>query len=206
MKKTETLELFPTPVFRFNIGRQPTDDEKSFVEKCGKETFLNVGNVVSVDRYILDKEEMADVRKSIQFALDTYLDEIFAPVHEVKIYITQSWLNFTNPGQNHHPHSHPNSFLSGTFYFSANKEQDSLSFFNSAMREFSLPSTNYNRYNAERFTVPVETGDILVFPSNLKHFVDDTVQERTLTRISLAFNTFLIGQIGDEMHLTSLRL
>jgi len=206
MNKVETIDLFPTPVFRFNIGRNPSDEEKDFVNKCSKETFLNVGNVVSVDRYVLDKQEMAEIRKDIQFSLDSYLKEICAPMHNVEIYITQSWLNFTNPGQNHHTHSHPNSFLSGTFYFSADKDRDSLSFFNSSIREFVLPSNNYTRYNAERFTVPVETGDILVFPSNLKHYVDDTFKERTLTRISIAFNTFLKGQIGDEMHLTSLRL
>ena len=206
MKQTETLELFPTPVFRFNIGRKPTDSEKAFVELCSTETFLNVGNVVSVDRYVLDREEMADIRSSIQFALDSYLNEIYAPEHDVKIYLTQSWLNFTNPGQNHHVHSHPNSFLSGTFYFSANKKEDSITFFNPLLREVVLPSKNYNKYNSERFTVPVDTGDILIFPSNLKHFVDDTIQGRTLTRISLAFNTFLKGQVGDEMYLTSLRL
>ena len=206
MKKTATLELFPITVFRFNIDREITTAEKEFVEICSKETYLNVGNVTSLDRYVLDKQEMAEIRKDIQFSLDSYLKEICAPMHNVEIYITQSWLNFTNPGQNHHTHSHPNSFLSGTFYFSADKDRDSLSFFNSSIREFVLPSNNYTRYNAERFTVPVETGDILVFPSNLKHYVDDTFKERTLTRISIAFNTFLKGQIGDEMHLTSLRL
>lgn len=206
MKKIETLNLFPTPVLKFNIGRNPTDEEKAFVDSCSNETFLNVGNVVSVDRYILEKDPMSDIRESIQFALDNYLKEICAPRHDIKIYLTQSWLNFTNPGHNHHLHSHPNSFLSGTFYFSADKDKDSLSFFNSCMREFSMPSDNYNIYNADSFTVPVETGDILIFPSNLKHYVNDTVKERTLTRISLAFNTFLKGQIGEEMHLTSLRL
>ena len=206
MKKTATLELFPITVFRFNIDREITAAEKEFVESCSKETYLNVGNVTSVDRYVLDKPEMAEIRKDIQLSLNSYLKEICAPMHNVEIYITQSWLNFTNPGQNHHKHSHPNSFLSGTFYFSADKDQDSICFFNSATRDFVLPSDNYTRYNAERFTIPVETGDILVFPSNLKHYVDDTFKERTLTRISIAFNTFLKGQIGDEMHLTSLRL
>lgn len=206
MKEVERLNLFPTAVFKFNMGRKPNDEEKAYVEECSKETFLNVGNVVSVDRYVLDREPMAGIRKSVQFALDSYVKNVHAPSQSVKIYITQSWLNFTNPGQSHHPHSHPNSFLSGTYYFSANKDQDSISLFNQNLREIMLPTENYNEYNSDRWIVPVETGDILIFPSNLKHCVDDTVRERTLTRISLAFNTFLSGQIGDEMHLTSLRL
>jgi uncharacterized protein (TIGR02466 family) len=206
MKEIERLNLFPTPVFKFNTGRKPSDEEKAYVEECSKDTYLNVGNVVSVDRYVLDRDPMFGIRESVQFALDSYLKSVYDPSLNVKIYITQSWLNFTNPGQHHHPHSHPNSFLSGTFYFSADKNQDSISFFNTLLREFILPPESFNEYNAERWVVPVETGDIVVFPSNLKHCVDDTVKERTLTRISVAFNTFLSGQIGDEMHLTSLRL
>lgn len=206
MKEIERLNLFPTAVFKFNTGRKPSAEEKDYVEECGKDTYLNVGNVVSVDRYVLDREPMFGIRQSVQYALDSYLKQVYAPAHNVKIYITQSWLNFTNPGQHHHPHAHPNSFLSGTFYFSANKDQDSISFFNPLLREMMLPQETFNDYNSERWIVPVETGDIVIFPSNLKHCVDDTVQERTLTRISLAFNTFLSGQIGDEMHLTSLRL
>lgn len=206
MKEIEQLKLFPTAVFRFNMGRNPNDIEKAYVDKCSNDTFLNVGNVVSVDRYVLDKEPMGAIREAVQSALNTYLKNVYAPSHDVNVYITQSWINFTNPGQNHHAHSHPNSFLSGTYYFSADKDNDSISFFHPTLREVILPSDNYNEYNSERWIVPVETGDIVIFPSNLKHCVDDTIKERTLTRISLAFNTFLSGQIGDEMHLTSLRL
>lgn len=206
MKEIEQLKLFPIPVFRFQMGRGPNDVEKKYVEECSKDTFLNVGNVVSVDRYILDKEPMGEIREAIQSALNSYLKDVYAPCHNVNIYITQSWLNFTNPGHHHHPHAHPNSFLSGTFYFSADKEKDSISFFHPLLREMMLPTENYNQYNSERWMVSVETGDIVIFPSNLKHCVEDTFAERTLTRISLAFNTFLSGEIGDEMHLTSLRL
>lgn len=206
MKELEQLKLFPTAVFRFNMGRKPNDIEKAYVEKCSNDTYLNVGNVVSVDRYVLDREPMGEIREAIQSALNAYLKNVYAPSQSVMVYITQSWLNFTNPGQHHHPHSHPNSFLSGTYYFSADKEKDSISFFQPKLREIMLPTENFNEYNSERWIVPVETGDIVIFPSNLKHCVEDTFAERTLTRISLAFNTFLSGEIGDEMHLTSLRL
>jgi uncharacterized protein (TIGR02466 family) len=206
MKELEQLKLFPTPVFRFNMGRKPNDVERAYVEECSKNTFLNVGNVISVDRYVLDKEPMFGIREAIQSALNSYLKNVYEPEFNVDIYITQSWLNFTKPGQNHHPHPHPNSFLSGTFYFSAEKERDSITFFNPLSRELVMPTQIFNEFNCERWIVPVETGDIIIFPSNLKHCVEDTFSARTLTRISLAFNTFLRGDVGHEMHLTSLRL
>lgn len=206
MKEIERLSLFPTPVFKFNIGRSLTDEEKSFVEACSQDTYQNVGNVVSVERNVLDRDPMKALRADIQAALDIYLASVYAPKFDVSIYPTQSWLNFTNPGYNHHVHSHPNSFVSGTFYFSADGDMDSISFFNPAGREIVLPQSAFNTYNSDMWIVPVETGDIVLFPSNLRHCVENTVQERTLTRISLAFNTYLSGQLGDERHLTYLRL
>lgn len=206
MKEIERLSLFPTPVFKFSLGRDLTDEEKSFVEECGKNTYLNVGNVVSVERYALNSAPMTDIKDTIQQALNSYLKSVHDPFWDVQIYITQSWLNFTQPGGNHHHHSHPNSFLSGTFYFSADEKCDSISFFRESMRELYVRTENFNDYNSEKWVVPVNTGDIVIFPSNLRHCVENTVSERTLTRISLAFNTYLKGQIGDEMHLTSLKL
>jgi hypothetical protein len=35
---------------------------------------------------------------------------------EIDPFVTQSWLNWTKPGQWHHKHSHPNSLYSGVLY------------------------------------------------------------------------------------------
>ena len=50
----------------------------------------------------------------------------------------------------------------------------------------------------------VGTCDLVLFPSSLAHMVEQT--ESQDTRISLSFNTFLKGLIGDEPTLTALHL
>ena len=42
--------------------------------------------------------------------------------------------------------------------------------------------------------MPVKTGDIVLFPSNLMHSVPKT--EHDHTRVSLAFNSFWEGELG----------
>jgi len=69
MKEIERLDLFPTAVFKFNIGRKPSEEEKAYVEECSRDTYLNVGNVVSLDRYVLNREPMFGIRESVQYAL-----------------------------------------------------------------------------------------------------------------------------------------
>jgi len=58
-------------------------------------------------------------------------------------------------------------------------------------------------YNSESWWFEVGTGDLLLFPSSLTHMVE-TVQEDE--RISLSFNTFPVGYVGDESSLTALHL
>ena len=48
------------------------------------------------------------------------------------------------------------------------------------------------------------TGDLVLFPSSLTHMVE-TVQGEA-TRISLSFNTFPVGSIGEGVDLTGLRV
>ena len=62
----------------------------------------------------------------------------------------------------------------------------------------------YNLYNSETWWFPVKTLDVVLFPSSLTHRVE--VKQGTNTRISLAFNTFIKGTVGNNKKLTELRL
>ena len=118
--------------------------------------------------------------------------------------ITQSWLNYTDTGQNHHRHPHPNSYISGVFYLNANPEVDKIYFFKEEYKQLLIDPQTFNLWNSTSWWLPVGTGDLLIFPSNLIHMVDNTINKET--RISLAFNTFPVGLLGDEDHLDSLYL
>ena len=53
-------------------------------------------------------------------------------------------------------------------------------------------------------TLYVKTGDIVLFPSSLTHMVE--TKEGDNTRVSLAFNVFIKGTIGNNKQLTELKL
>jgi hypothetical protein len=62
----------------------------------------------------------------------------------------------------------------------------------------------YNLYNSSSWFFPVETNNLILFPSNLEHFV--TTKNDTSERISLAFNVFVKGTLGMKKNLTYLKL
>jgi len=127
----QVVTLFPTAVGMFDLGRDLNEAEKSVL--LTQEMRPNMGNTTSADRFILRKEELSGLRSFIQKSINTYFEEIIAPSKEASLYITQSWVNYSEPGQWHHSHEHPNSILSGVLRHSvsavtADKTRVSLSF------------------------------------------------------------------------------
>jgi uncharacterized protein (TIGR02466 family) len=196
--------IFPTPVLFAKFHRDWTKEEKEFFDETAKSTTQNTGNKTSADRYVLDHPVMKDIREHYQFYLNYYMEKIYAPKYSVETYITQSWMNYTDTGQYHHKHAHPNSWLSGCIYVSTDREKDRITFYKEGYNRINLPTENFNLYNSESWWFSVGTGDIVIFPSYLTHMVEQTTSNDT--RVSIAINTFLKGYIGDEHSLTGLHL
>ena len=119
-------------------------------------------------------------------------------------FITQSWLNYTEPGQSHHKHAHPNSVISGVLYINADQNTDKIFFFRQIFEQIKPAIRETNVFNSESWNAPVKTGQVVLFPSHLLHMVE--TKEGDNTRVSLAFNTFLKGVIGEEIDLAELKL
>jgi len=197
-----THNLFPTPVAYFDFGTDLTEIELDFITK--QETRGNTGNTTSVDNNLFDSPEIAEIARFCQESVDEYMKEVYAPKFDVSAYITQSWANYTSKGQWHHKHEHPNSFISGVFYVQAQKDIDKIYFYKNGYQQIKLPTENFNLYNSESWWLGVETGQLILFPSHLTHMVE-TVQTDE-TRISISFNTFLKGYVGNDIELTGLHL
>jgi hypothetical protein len=201
----ELHSVFPTAVIENHLNRDFTLEELKFVDECGKECTKNMGNLTSKNRTILEHESMKSIRDFVMVHVNYYIDNIIKPQNIIYPYITQSWFNYTKPGEFHHRHAHPNSYLSGVLYFNADGSSDKINFH----REWSgfcldVPTKEGSDYNTGSMWLSAKTGKLLIFPSRLTH--DVSVTESKETRISLSFNTFLKGDIGDENSLTGLRL
>ena len=194
--------IFPTAIGMGSIERDFTESELSFFEKSKLDCTSNWGNKSSKDNYILNAPEMASLRDLIVENLTNYFKSIYRPFEGVEVALTQSWLNYTEPGEFHHRHRHVNSFLSGVLYIDANKENDKILFFKKDLEQIKIPATELNIHNSDSWFFNVGSKDFVLFPSNLEHMVEKTTGEKT--RISLAFNAFLKGSIGSNHGLSEL--
>lgn len=190
--------LFPIAIGKFELDRELTDQESNFMRN--QEMKQNSGNESSSNNYLLQSLELKNLNSFLEKKVDEYFQEIYAPKHEVFLRITQSWLNRTSPGKYHHKHAHPNSFISGVFYVKASKSKDKIYFYRELYEQLMVATKSFNVYNSESWWIEVGSGELILFPSRLAHMVQ-TVQDED--RISLAFNTFPVGYLGDEDQLTA---
>lgn len=203
MRKMENL--FPIPIMFDSVSRNFTSDELEYFSNL--EITNNFLNGRSIESYILDSPELSNLKKFIQDALNFYFLEIHKPAADLEIYITQSWMNVSKIGELHHSHNHPNSFLSGTMYISADRDVDAIHFSKTDLSSLRIIPTSYNIYNSPSWFYNVGSGDLLLFPSTLSHNVD-VVKASPIRkeRISLSFNTFLKGKLGSKELLSELKL
>jgi uncharacterized protein (TIGR02466 family) len=189
----EVYQLFPTAIGKFqydNITKKEIDYVTNKL-KYGK----NAGNSISEDKEVLTHKPLKKINDFIQSSLNEYFQTIYKPESGVSIYTTISWTNITHKDEWHHKHAHPNSFLSGVFYFQTT-EDDKIHFFKEGYKQLNPAITEFNIYNSETWWYPVEIGRLLIFPSNTFHEV--YVIKHDTPRISLSFNTWLRGPIGDK--------
>ncbi len=194
--------LFPTPIGFFTLDRELTSKELEFIRALPQRA--NMGNTSSEDNYIFERRQLRTLKTFMMDSVKQYLERVYSPKSAVDLRITQSWANYTNTGQFHHKHEHPNSFVSGVFYVDTDPEQDRIYFYRSGYQQIKLLTENWNEFNSESWWFAAEPCKLILFPSHLTHMVE--TRQAANTRISLSFNTFPVGTVGDNQQLTELLL
>jgi len=205
MNNFKVENLFPTPILIKKIEREFTKTEIDYFLNQKHEAVPNTGNFTTIDNYVLNRPELLSLKTFLNGSCNDYLQHVISPKNKIDLRITQSWLNFTHLGEYHHSHKHPNSIISGVLYIRADKTNDQIQFINSTDYEQIKPEVeHWNKWNSETWGFPVETGELFLFPSWIRHGV--VRKQDSQTRISLSFNTFYRGKIGQNDKLNELDL
>jgi len=214
--KYEVLDLFPTPLFTTELPEQygritewfyqqemigGDDDEKGVDE-------INYGQR-SKNSYILDEPEAHEVKTYVLGLVKLYGDMLGYDYESYRF--GQSWLSYKFPGQQHIQHTHPNSLISGVFYFGLPTEKTPAIKFHdmrggmktSYISPKKVPDKRELKYAWEFFNVNFSPGLLLLFPSYLHHSVP--VNKSDSVRCSLAFNAVPTIGFGEEGSLTELK-
>lgn len=203
-KNYEVNALFAEPYFRTNIASAITPQQVAFIK--GLKMVKNQVNLISEDLYILERPELKSVKAAVQAALDTYATEVLGISQT--LYVTQSWSLINPPNIGMHGHSHSNSVVSGSLYYTELAENSGGMIFdrhNGYQQLLLIPQPGkVNIYNTTKNKVTPKAADLILFSSGLLHFVEPN--QSTEPRHSIAFNTFVKGKLGDYRDVSELTL
>ena len=191
--------LFPCPVYVTQRDSNLNSTEGKEIEDIFEEgMYTNQSNSTSNNSYIFDTR-LNKLKRFCEEHIKSYVKEIINPKEELDFYITQSWLNVTRPGEQHHKHIHQNSIISGVFYVSS-VEDDKIMFYdpNDKLKErIRILPKEFNIWNSASWFFPVEKNNLMLFPSWLGHGVNQN-KNATTDRISISFNVFAKGIFGNS--------
>ena len=199
MKKDELISVFPTAVQIYKYENS-IDKELNYIENLPYKEQVANSNFKSKDSYLTKHEQLKDLKIFFKECIDDYCNVISNS--DQRLVITQLWANKNPTGAKHHEHIHPNSIISGVFYLRQDKSLPPIQFSKSNQHSLKLDPKKYNTFNAEIFLLPCTAGELILFPSDLRHSVPINVGKEE--RISLSFNTFSIDTLGSEDSLTHL--
>ena len=190
----------PTAIYKDKLGYKLTSQQRDTLDNL-----VIHPNELSEEMGILDRPEFKSMKDVVFSHVKKYEKDVCGFKSSLSFKLTESWYRETVPGHNHPDHNHPNSMLSGVVYLNVPKGDESHEGINLIHIEnrgvFKNHEFRYDytptKYNQITTFVPVETGDIILFPSYLFHFVTHN-ESRNESRRVISFNTFIQGRMSCE--------
>lgn len=195
----QVTPLFSSPFYQVNLRSELDLQEIDNIFKDvlysidGK--LSNTGNSFTKEMFFLHKNKNSCLFTAIKKHLDAYFYQILMAEPDIECYITQSWVNISKKNEFHQPHTHPNSFISGSFYYKTDDASGTFRMSSMQYTPLEYRKTTYNIFNSNSWKVIPKQYDLFLFPSSVMHGVERNQSETH--RVSLAFNTYLRGNINN---------
>ena len=216
MDNFDIASLFPTPLLKVEIPPELSTACNLFdnTEMLHKKPSQGEYGLHSKNTYIMDEPECVDLKKFVlNLAKDFARNTLMYDYDEWTF--SQTWVTWKEPGQQHVPHTHPNSVISAVFFYGYSEEGTPAIMFHKDEYQGTGQSIMLKQiphdgkkvkelspYAGKTFTVPFQPGLLLLFPSYFRHSVPPN--ETQYTRKSVSMNIVPKGVLGDPHSLTQL--
>jgi uncharacterized protein (TIGR02466 family) len=208
----DTLAIFPTPVWieMYDCGETTREYLSNLpLRQIQKTDSVNTYGRFTENTYVLNEETCKELSERILTSATDILHNIMCyDIGEVRF--TQSWVSHKFPGQQHSVHLHPNSILSGVYYFEDDAPIEPLVFHKSfSNSNYSIEiAANYEKSRNSEFCwttyqINPQKDMLVFFPSYLQHSVG--VNVKNTVRKSLAFNIVPKDGFGIPVGLSELK-
>tara|TARA_A100001011_G_scaffold13503_1_gene14408 strand:+ start:5642 stop:6274 length:633 start_codon:yes stop_codon:yes gene_type:complete len=199
--------LWGVPVYKINTNytfSNFTPEAKEYIDDYINSSVENskTANVFVERGHFLDNLKLEKIKEIINQQAHYFRDNIMMCKNELQI--QSSWLTVNHKGSNHPIHNHAHTIFSICYYPRAEtghlilQAPDGKSTWQRDYR-MGFEYTELNEWNATNWTIPVMSGDIVIFPGWVQH--STTPNESEEPRLMIGTNYWLKGnmQFFDEL-------
>jgi len=199
--------LWGVPVYKVNTNytySNFTPEAKDYIDNYKQNTDETSKTVnVFVERgHFLENSKLEKIKELISTHAYYFRDNIMMCTNELEI--QASWLTVNHKGSYHPPHNHAHAIFSVCYYPKADSGElvlqapDGKSTWQRDYR-MGFQYTQLNEWSATNWSVPVMSGDIVIFPGWVQH--STTPNESDEPRLMIGANYWLRGnmQFFDEL-------
>lgn len=186
---------FSTPLWFVQLDEIDNSKIEKYAKNLSKKSpgrqLSNYGGWQSDDFYLNDcpNEELLKVSTIVQEKIRECGIQL-NQLPNTELNISNFWININQKGDGNRVHTHPNSIFSAVYYVAANENSGKIVFQQpNNFLEYWWRSISDGNTFATYDTVSVNPspGKLVIFPSWLKHYVEEN--SSTKSRISIAYNS-----------------
>jgi uncharacterized protein (TIGR02466 family) len=192
------LPLFSTPLYQSTIHVEP--ETLSYIKNLDYQD-ATIHAYVSQSNSVLDG---LTLKEKILDHVNYYCHHLLQITDDIEYYLLDSWAMKYDTGHHNPLHCHSNSLFSGVYYVNMPEDDQSFVEFHNNDPYNIFPNAvvpqlkNQNLFNSTIWRIKPSEGDLILFPSHLKHYVSD-MTSTTEYRYCIAFNLFCRGQITNQI-------
>ena len=196
--QSQFIALNPIPLYvTQSVGKEYENIQKELLELCDTIRFEKIKNwdtytqslsYKPFESNLLIEKKCVHSLNFIKKSVKEYLQNIGFQYTPEPLSMTNSWITKTQKNEYAHIHTHQWSHISGVYYIKTNGKDGNLYFPNIHRDLASNPIIGCATQETE---APLETGVLILFPSDLSHGVKENRTDNV--RYSLSFNIFMSG-------------
>ena len=196
------LKMFPTIAYKGHIDIPDSVIDSYKQERyhaCSPENYYTSNGKMTSPGKHKDKNYIPLI-SLIDEHVEKYLD--YVKINK-KLKCCGAWINLHTEKDFVQQHFHPNAMVSGIVYIDAPDGSAPLKFHaNPSMNHMFGPFFGHDMSKLAEISFPVETGDILLYPSTILHSVPPNT--KPINRYSFAFDYMVDGTIDTYVNKTKI--
>ena len=194
------------PIYKISTEDMLNKDELAFLKSIPEQSIRTERKLKLLEgSNILNNKELQRIKNIIWKHFVDYVDNVLEINN--KFYMCNSWGTIQKKDDYHPNHTHKNAIFSSVFYIHAENSSLTFSFDKSRIEEgffFAYNIKNYNHFNSSSWEVPVETGDLIIFPGELDH--ESKIHTGNYDRLIIGSSYFLKGDLGSDSNYNSISI